>query len=290
VPDPSDLRDRTILLTGATNGIGRAAAFELAARGARLLLVGRDPDRSEQTRAEIVSRTGNVDVEFLTADLASLEAVRGLAQRVIATGRPVHVLCNNAGAMFDRRIETPEGFEMTFALNYLAPFLLTNLLRHTLERSGRARIVNVASDTYKQVKGLDFDDLQSEASYSALGAYGRAKLAMILWTRELARRLEGTDVTVNALHPGLVASHFGQDNGWLLRVGMWLMRPFSRSVEQGAETVVHLCASPEVEGLSGGYFEDRAPSELRPHAKRDDDARRLWDISEQLVAGSEPKG
>jgi NAD(P)-dependent dehydrogenase (short-subunit alcohol dehydrogenase family) len=290
MPDPSDLGDRTILLTGATNGIGRAAAHELAARGARLLLVGRDPDRAEQTRAEIVARSGNVDVEFLIADLAILKEVRELAQRVVASGRPIHVLCNNAGAMFDRRLETPEGFERTFALNYLSCFLLTNLLRGTLERSGGGRIVNVASDTYKQVKGLDFDDLQSEASYSPLGAYGRAKLALILWNRELARRLAGTGVTTNALHPGLVASHFGQDNGWLLRVGMWLMRPFSRSVEQGAETVVYLCASPEVEGVSGGFFEDRAPSELRPHATVDADARRLWDISERLVAAPEPKG
>ena len=286
----SDLTHRTILLTGATNGIGLAAAHALAAQGARLLLVGRDPARTERVRDEVVGRSGNDAVEILLADLASLAEVRRLAREVVDSGRPVHVLCNNAGAMFDRRLLTPEGFEMSFGLNYLSCFLLTELLRDTLERSGDARIVNVASDTYKQVKGLEFDDLQAERRYASLGAYARSKLAMILWTRELARRLEGSGTTANALHPGLVASNFGNNNGALVRIGMLLMRPFSRSSEQGAETIVHLCGSPEVKGVSGQYFEDCASSELRPHATRDDDARRLWDISERLVTGPEPTG
>ena len=261
--DKPDLSDRTILLTGATNGIGRAAAHELAALGANLVLVCRNPERAEQTRDAIAARSANRRVELIIADLCSQQEVREIARQVIDSGRPLHVLCNNAGAMFDRRLETPDGVEMNFGLNYLSCFLLTSLLRETLERSGGGRIVNVASDTYKQVGRLDFDDLESQDKYSSLRAYGSSKLAMILWTRELARRVEGTGVTANALHPGLVASNFGRNNGLLLRAGMLLMRPFGRSVERGAETVVYLCASPEVEGVSGEYFEDCAPSELR---------------------------
>jgi len=279
----TDLSERTILLTGATNGIGRAAAHELAARGASLILVGRDPDRTEQTRREVVERSGNDRVESMLADLASLKEVRALAARIVESGRPIHVLCNNAGAMFDRRLETPEGYEMTFGLNYLSCVLLTDLLLDTLERSGGGRIVNVASDTYKQVSGLHFDDLQAERKYSSLGAYGRSKLAMILWTQELARRLGATGVTANALHPGLIASNFGNNNGLLLRLGMLVMRPFSRTVEQGAETIVYLCSSPEVDGISGQYFENCAPSELQPHATGTEDVARLHEVTRSLL-------
>ncbi|MEE2665351.1 MAG: SDR family oxidoreductase [Myxococcota bacterium] len=282
MPDTSDLSDRTVLLTGATNGIGRAAAHELAALGANLLLVCRDSERAEQTRDEIAARSGNRRVEILIADLCSQREVREIARQVVDSGRPLHVLCNNAGAMFDRRLETPDGVEMNLGLNYLSCFLLTNLLRETLVRSGGGRIVNVASGTYKQVGRLDFDDLESRNDYASLGAYARSKLAMILWTQEIARRLDGTGVTANALNPGLVASNFGQNNGLLLRFGMLLMRPFSRSVEQGAETVVYLCASPEVAGVSGQYFEDCAPAALQAHATNREDAGRLWELSEQL--------
>ena len=279
--DKPDLENRTILITGATNGIGRAAAHELAALGASLVLVCRDSERAEQTRDEISARSGNRQIELIIADLSSQKQVREVAREVVDSGRPLHVLCNNAGAMFDRRLETADGVEMNFGLNYLSCFLLTNLLRETLERSGGGRVVNVASDTYKQVGRLDFDDLESQKKYASLRAYGNSKLAMILWTQELARRLEGSGVTVNALHPGLVSSNFGHNNGLLLRVGMLLMRPFGRSVEQGAETVVYLCSSPEVEGVSGQYFQDCAPRELRAHASNTDDARRLWDHSMQ---------
>jgi len=281
MPDKSDLGDRTILLTGATNGIGRAAAHELAALGAHLVLVCRDAERAEQTRDEIALRSGNRRVEVLIGDLCSQRDVREIARQVIDSGRPLHVLCNNAGAMFDRRLETPDGVEMNFGLNYLSCFLLTRLLLDTLVRSGSGRIVNVASDTYKQVGRLDFDDLESRNGYASLRAYARSKLAMILWTQELARRLEGTDVTANALHPGLVASNFGQNNGPLLRIGMLLMRPFGRSVERGAETVVYLCGSPEVAGITGQYFQDCAPAPLQAHATHLEDARLLWEYSEQ---------
>jgi NAD(P)-dependent dehydrogenase (short-subunit alcohol dehydrogenase family) len=283
--DTPDLSQRTIVLSGATHGIGRAAAHELASMGANLVLLCRDPDRAEQTRDEITARSGNRDIELIIADLSRLKEVRDVARQLVQPERPIHVLCNNAGAMFDRRLETPEGIEMNLALNYLSCFLLTNLLRDRLERSGGARVVNVASDTYKQVGRLRLDDLESRRKYSALGAYAYSKLAMILWTQELARRLDGTGVTANALHPGLVASNFGYNNGPLMRIGMLLMRPFGRSVERGAETVVYLCSSPEVEGVSGQYFENCAPSELRRHATEAEDAVRLWKLSEELTAG-----
>ncbi|MDX1649801.1 MAG: SDR family NAD(P)-dependent oxidoreductase [Myxococcota bacterium] len=279
-----DMRGRTCMVTGATNGIGRAAAFALARRGATLVLVARSRERGEATLAALREETGAEDPLLLVADLSSQAEIRGLAETFLAEERPLHVLLNNAGVILTRREETEDGIETTFAVNHLAYFLLTNLLLPRLRASAPARIVNVASDAHAQAGGrLDFDDLESRRAYSAMRVYGRSKLANILFTRELARRLEGTGVTANAMHPGFVGSNFARNNGVLAGVAMTLLRPFARSPEKGAETAVWLCTAPELEGVSGRYFFDRAEHAPRPFARHDDDARRLWTVSEQMT-------
>jgi NAD(P)-dependent dehydrogenase (short-subunit alcohol dehydrogenase family) len=273
------------MITGATNGIGLAAAHELARVGAGLVLVGRNRQRGEQVVEEISRSSGNDDVSLLVADLSSLEQVRRLAAEFVGAGRPLHVLLNNAGVLNLRREETGDGFETTFAVNHLAYFLLTGLLLGRLRESAPARIVNVASDAHAQAGGrLDFDDLQSTRKYSLMGTYGKSKLANILFTRELARRLEGTGVTANCLHPGFVGSNFARNNGAIAGVVMTLLKPFARSPEKGAETAVYLSSSPEVDGVSGEYFVDCKVAQPKDFARNDDDASRLWEVSERMCA------
>jgi NAD(P)-dependent dehydrogenase (short-subunit alcohol dehydrogenase family) len=282
-----DLFGRTCLVTGATSGIGRAAARELARRGAELVLVCRDPARGEETLAEIREDTANAKLSLLRADLSSQAEIRRAAQGFLESGRPLHVLLNNAGVVLMRRSETVDRIESTFAVNHLGYFLLTRLLEDRLRESAPARIVNVASDAHHYAGGrLDFDDLQSRRAYRVMQVYGKSKLANILFTRELARRLARSGVTANCLHPGFVGSNFGKNNGLLGRVSMTVLRPFARSPEKGAETAVWLCESPELEGVSGEYFFDKRPR--RPHAAAldDEDARRLWEVSEEMTGGA----
>ncbi len=285
MPHPSsDLSGRTCMITGATSGIGRAAASALAERGAELVLVARDRGRGEQTVREIRERSGGAKVDLMLADLSSQAQIRRLAAEFLASGRPLHVLLNNAGVFLLRREETEDGIETTFAVNHLAYFLLTHLLLDRLRESAPARVVNVASDAHAQSGGpLDFEDLESRRSYSGMRVYGRSKLANILFTRELARRLEGSGVTVNALHPGFVGSNFARNNGWIGPLAMTLLRPFARSPEKGAETAVYLCASPEVEGRTGLYWFDCKPKHPKRYAQDDEDARRLWEASERMT-------
>lgn len=278
------LDGKTALVTGATHGIGRAAAEALARLGAGVVLVARDCDRGERARDEIRRAAGHEDVSVLLADLSVQAQVRELADAFLAIGRPLHILLNNAGVILLRREETVDGIETTFAVNHLAYFLLTNLLLPRLQESAPARIVNVSSGAHAHAGGrLDFDDLDSRTGYSAMRVYGKSKLANILFTRELARRLEGTGVTVNAMHPGFVGSNLGRNNGWLGQATMTLLRPFARSTEKGAETALWLCASPEVEGRSGGYYQDRKERHPKSFAQREDDARHLWEVSERLT-------
>jgi NAD(P)-dependent dehydrogenase (short-subunit alcohol dehydrogenase family) len=280
----SDLTGRTCLVTGATSGIGRAAAFALAELGGSLVLVGRDAGRGQATVAAVREQTGNDDVSLLLADLSSQTEIRRLAAEFLASGRPLHVLLNNAGVVLQTRSETVDGIETTFAVNHLGYFLLTHLLLDRLRESAPARIVNVASDAHAYAGGrLDFDDLDSRERYSWMRVYGKSKLANILFTRELARRLDGSGVTANALHPGFVGSNFAKNNGLLATLVMTLGRPFARSPERGARTAVHLCASPEVEGVSGQYFYDEKPRWPKSFAQNDEDARRLWQVSERLT-------
>ncbi len=280
----SDLTGRTALVTGATSGIGRAAARSLAELGASLVLVGRDRARGEAAVAEIREKTGNDDVSLMLADLSSQKRIRALADEFLASGRPLHVLLNNAGVVLQKRSETEDGLESTFAVNHLGYFLLTHLLLDRIRASAPARIVSVSSDAHHYAGGpLDFEDLQSEKGYFGMRVYGKSKLANILFTRELARRLEGSGVTANCLHPGFVGSNFATNNGVIAKAIMTLARPFNRSPERGARTAVYLCASPEVEGVTGSYFFDEKPKWPKSWAQSDEDARRLWEVSERLT-------
>jgi len=276
------LKDRVCLVTGATAGIGLATARALARQGATLILVGRDPEKGSATVAEIQQETGNPAVEFMLADLSVQDEVRGLADELQRRHDRLHVLINNAAGFFFRRRESADGIEMTFALDYLSPFLLTNLLLETLAASAPARIVNVTSMMHKLAR-IDLDDLEAKNGYSAQRAYGQSKLALLLFTYELARRLEGTGVTANAVHPGWVATKIGLGGGALARIVTPLMRIFALSPEEGAETSVYLASSPEVEGITGKYWVDKEAVPSSPASYDEALARRLWQIGAEMT-------
>jgi len=276
---------KTCLVTGATGGIGRAAATALAGAGTSMVLLGRDRARTEAAAREIAAVSGNDDIDVLVADLSSQAGVRSAAGEFLASGRPLHVLLNNAGVVMMERRLTVDGIETTFAVNHLAYFLLTTLLLERLRESAPARVVCVASDAHKFAGGrLDFDDLGGEQGYGAMKHYGKSKLANILFVRELARRLDGTGVTVNCLHPGMVGTGLGTNNGLLGRVAQRVLKPFSRTPEKGAETAVWLCSSPDVDGASGGYYSDLREISPNDAGLNDDDARQLWDVSLEMTA------
>ncbi len=274
---------KRVLVTGATNGIGQAAAVELARRGARLAIVARDPARALASVARIETAAPGAEVDVLSADLASQASIRSLAAEVLERYPRLDALANNAGAVNRSRVLTADGIELTWAVNHLAPFLLTNLLLDRLKQSAPARIVTTSSDAHQGARAIPFDDLGASRSYGRMGLsrYGETKLANILFTTELARRLEGSGVTANCFHPGLVATGFNRRNGGLMTLGMSITRPFSRSPEKGAETLVWLLDSPEAKGETGGYFVDlkrRVPSAA---AQDQAAAGRLWEVSEE---------
>jgi retinol dehydrogenase-14 len=283
----ADLDDKTILLTGATNGIGLEASVVLARRGARVLMVGRDPPKTAARLDEVKRRSGAAAVESLFCDFASQAQVRKLAEEVHARCPRLDVLVNNAGTVFPARVLTEDGVESTFAVNHLGGFLLTNLLLDLLRKSAPSRIVNVASKAHFRGT-LDFADLGYAHHYGVMRAYGRSKLANVLFTRELARRLAGSGVTVNCMHPGVVATGIWghgapPSRSWIKPIVALLAQIFMITPAQGADSIVYLAASPEVEGKTGLYFDDnrvREPAEL---AKDDALARRLWDESARLV-------
>jgi len=280
---PKGLEGKVVLITGATSGIGRVAARELAALGARTFLVARDRARGEATLAEIRRTAGGDRATLLVADLSSQAEVRRLASDVRQRTGELHVLLNNAGAIHTRRQLSADGLEVTFALNHLAYFLLTRELLPLLEASAPSRVVNVASSAHRGAR-MDWDDLLGERRYSSWKAYGQSKLANILFTRELSRRLAGKGVTANALHPGVVATGFGHNNRGFFRLLVTAGAPFLTSPEKGARTSIYLASAPEVAGVSGKYFagcRERTPSD---RARDDGDARRLWEVSEALVA------
>ena len=279
----TNIEGKTCIITGATSGIGLRAAHTLAALGARLVLVGRDRARGDAALGELRSRAPRLQAEIRYADLSRLDEIRRLGAELSAALPRIDILINNAGALFQRRSLTADGMERTFALNHMAYFVLTEALRQRLLASAPARIVNVASEAHRSAK-LDFDDLQFERNYRGLTAYNRSKLCNILFTRELVRRLAGSGVTANCLHPGFVATRFGDENGGLFRVGLALAkRLFAISPEQGALTSVHVATSPAVEGITGKYFDKCALATPSAAAEDDAAARILWQHSARLA-------
>ena len=277
------MKGKICLITGATSGIGQAAAVQLAELGATLVLVGRNPEKIAATVKQIQERTDNQEIHSFIANLSSLQSIRQLADDFKARHQRLDVLVNNAGALMLSRQESVDGIEMTFALNHLSYFMLTNLLLDVLKSSIPARIVNVSSDAH-QANHLDFDDLQIQKSYRGYKAYGRSKLANLLFTYELARRLEDTGVTVNGLHPGLVASGFlATNNGLRGRLFNFFVRRVGRSVERGAQTITYLATSSDVEGVTGGYFMDEGIVDSSPASYDTDASLRLWQVSEELT-------
>jgi NAD(P)-dependent dehydrogenase (short-subunit alcohol dehydrogenase family) len=274
------MNDKVCVITGATSGIGKAAATALARQGAQVVVVGRDPGRAEATAAEIGAvSTAPPKVEI--ADLASMEQVRALAGRLASLER-IDVLINNAGLVLGEHRVTKDGFEHVFAVNHLAPFLLTNLLLPKLTGSAPARVITVTSDAHSAAK-LDLDDPSLEHGWDSWRSYANSKLANILFTRELAHRLDGTGVTANCAHPGVVRTGFGRESKPLMRFGMTLARPFFLSPERGADTIVYLASSPDVAGETGGYYVKRQRREPSAAARDDAAARKLWDISEKMT-------
>jgi len=280
----NELVGKTILITGGTNGIGYAAAMELAKKSPTLVIVGRNPEKIIQVVQQIKKTSGNPAIEGLTADVSSMAQVRHLAQEFRQKYSNLHILINNAGGIYANRTLSADGYEYTFALNHLAYFALTNMLLDMLIASQPARIINVSSRAHEGAT-LNFDDLQNEQHYGYGGyrAYGQSKLDNLLFTYELARRLTGTGVTVNALHPGVVATGFGENNGGAMKVGMRVYHQFALTPEQGADTIVYLASSPEVEGISGKYWVNRKEVTSSAESYDENVQKHLWAMSAQLA-------
>ncbi len=278
----SDMHGKVCLITGGTDGIGRVTAEALAQAGANLTIVARNPQKTAAVVKEIQEKTGNQEVAYLLGDLSVQSEVRRVAEEFRQQHDQLHVLINNAGAMFINHQVSRDGIEMTFALNHLAYFLLTNLLLDLLISSAPARIINVSSGAHIGGK-ISFEDLRNPSSYSGWRAYSQSKLANILFTYELARRLQGTGVSVNTLHPGFVATNFGRSNGGFFDPLFRLAQVFAISPEKGAQTSIYLATSTEVEGITGKYFSKQKPVASSNASYNEETARKLWDASLELT-------
>jgi NAD(P)-dependent dehydrogenase (short-subunit alcohol dehydrogenase family) len=276
------MTDRVCMVTGATSGMGLETAHALAQQGATVIMVGQDPQTGAAELARIRQESGNPSVEFMLADLSVQAQVRSLAQEFKNRYSRLDVLLNNAGAFFMRRRMSADGIEMTFALNYLSPFLLTNLLLGTLKASAPARIVNISSVMHKWAL-IDFDNLEAERRYNGVTAYGLSKLALLLFTYELARRLEGTQVTVNALHPGFVGTNIYSSAGGIVKLVAPLIKLVTLNPKEGAQTSIYLASSPEVLGVTGQYYAKGQSVPSSPASYDSADAQRLWEISAQMT-------
>ena len=273
---------RTVLVTGGTGGIGKATALGLATMGAHLAITGRDRRRTEGAAREIRAAGGG-QVDVFVADLSSQSEVRRLADEVLQSLARIDVLVNNVGGYWNTRHVTADGLEHTFAVNHLAPFLLTHLLLDRLKQGAPARVVTVSSNA-QALGEVDFDDLQGERSYSGARAYNQSKLANVMFTYELARRLQGTAVTANALHPGVVSTAFGaEDPGGIQRWLVPFLRPFMKAPTEGAATSIHLASAPELEHVTGRFFANSKPRRSSERSYDADAAARLWQVSADLV-------
>ncbi len=276
------MKGKTIVATGATSGIGAAAVLALAGMGARIVVIARDEARAKATMRKLEATAPGLDHRLHLADLSRMAETRKVGAAIAASEPRIDVLINNAGAIFSNRRVTPEGLELTFALNHMAYFVLTEALRERLIATAPARVVSTSSIAHERAS-LDFGDLQSAKGYGGLKVYSRSKLANILFTRELARRLAGTGVTANCLHPGVVATRFGELSGGMAELLIPFLRPFFISAEKGADTIVYLASSPQVADTTGGYFIKRRIAEPSAAARDDAAAKRLWIESEKLA-------
>lgn len=278
------MTEKVVLVTGATAGIGEETALGIAKTGARTVLVGRNRAKGEKVIARIKSETGNDKLDLLVADLSSLQEIRRLADEFKSKYDRLDVLVNNAGGIFDQRKETVDGLEYTFALNHLSYFLLTNLLLDSLKQADQTRVVSVSSEAHR-IGNLDFDDLEyKKRKYGALKVYGGSKLMNVLFTHELAQRLAGTNVTANCLHPGAVASEFGDNTAGLMRTIVWIFKnTMAITAKKGAETSVYLATSPDVANVSGKYFDSKREKDSSKNSHDAAAQKRLWEISEEIT-------
>jgi NAD(P)-dependent dehydrogenase (short-subunit alcohol dehydrogenase family) len=280
----TDMIGKVCIVTGSSSGIGKETAAELAGMGATVIMLVRNRERGESAMQEILRRFPDAKLELLVADLSIVNEIRRAAAEFKTRHERLDVLVNNAGGVSGKRTLTPDGLEMTFAVNYLAPFLLTHELLDVLVASAPSRIVNVSSTAHNMGR-VDLDDLQSERRYGALRTYGSAKLMNIMFTYELARRLDSSGVAVNVLHPGFVATNFGRDSNRAIRFFYRIARPFERNSHEGAKTSVYLASSTEVEGVSGKYFYDSKPKESSSASYDIERQKQLWLATESILAG-----
>ncbi len=278
----TDMSGKVCLVSGATSGIGEMAAQSLASMGAEVVILSRNRERCVSSAQRMRAVSGNPAVDYLVADLSSQAEIRRVVSEFTKRYDRLDVLINNAGGFFMKRHLSQDGIELTFALNHLNYFLLTNLLLPILQASAPARIVNVSSGAHRGAE-INFDDLESKRSYNGWKAYAQSKLANLLFTYELARRLDRAQVTANAMHPGFVATGLAKNNGWLYRLGMSVVHLFARKPEEGARTIVYLASSPQVAGITGKYFFDEQEVPSAPASYDEEAARRLWQISAQMV-------
>ena len=277
-----EIKNKNTLITGATSGIGKSAALKLAEMGANVFFVARNKDKAENLIEEIKELTGN-KAHYFIADLSSLKNIESVASEFKLMDIPLHVLLNNAGLINKKRKETIDGFEEVFAINHLAYFYLTYLLLDKMKFDTPCRIVNVSSGAHAFVKGFDFEDVQAIKTYKPFKVYGYSKLANILFTKKLSKELKEDNITVNCLHPGVVGTAFGQNNGIIQRSLFYLAKPFMKSSDKGAETSVYLCSSNDVEGITGEYFYNCKIAKTTKWARSEEDADRLWNLSKELT-------
>jgi len=276
------MKEKICVISGANSGIGYITAKSLAMQGAKIVMVCRNKEKGNTAMAEIKEKTKNSDIELFIADFSSQKEIRRVAQEISAKYPVIDVLVNNAGAIQEKRTETVDGIETTFATNHLGYFLFTNLLLQNLKAAPKARIVSVASAAEKMGK-LNFDDLQTKINYSSMKAYSLSKLTNIVFTYELAKRLKGTNITANCLHPGVVKTEFGKELNGFYRFMFSIFRPFMRNSEKGAETMIWLASSPEVEGVTGKYFVDKKQKKSQPDSYNENIQKKLWEISMQMT-------
>ncbi len=272
------MKGKIVLITGATSGIGKETAQGLAMLGATVVIITRDEQRGEQTRQELIQTTKNTNIDVLFCDLASFASIRDCCREFLKKYHALHVLINNAGIVDYHRRESKDGIENTFAVNYLAPFLMTNLLLEVLKKSAPARIINLTSGLHSGT--IHFNDLEFKHGFSGMKVYGHSKLAIILFTRLLAEKLKGTGVTVNCVNPGMSATNLGRDAGWFSKK---FFKLFAKETSIGAQTPIYLASAPEIETTTGEYFEKKSVKKTKTETYDMNAAKKLWDISKTYV-------